>query len=136
MNQREQILGESFIESPLKLSGFSLRPFTAGSEIVCRQIGITFFSDPTAKDTLSEAEYREQIYAFAWAHGEDLEKVLATVDRGGAEAVKAAVRRWAFQLEPQDLSFILSEIERIGRRFAAASFSVQDNNSKPDTPGN
>lgn len=107
--------------TPVRVAGIHLRPFSLGTLNLCRQLGLSIFTDPQAEEKLSDEDRQRQIAAFAWMQSAPLKDVLAAIRAGAWQEV---VTEFEFSLSVDTIPALIAEISRIATLAAAAAVEV------------
>lgn len=107
--------------TPTAAAGLRLRPFSLGTLNLCRQLGLTLFTDAQAEEKISDEERQRQIAAFAWLQSAPLKEVLHAVRAG---TWQNAVNEFEFSLSVDTIPALVAEIGRIATLAAAAAVEV------------
>jgi len=107
--------------TPTAAAGLRLRPFSLGTLNLCRQLGLTLFTDSKADESISDEERQRQIAAFAWLQSAPLKEVLQVVRSG---TWQEAVNEFEFSLSVETIPALVAEIGRIATLAAAAAVEV------------
>jgi hypothetical protein len=124
MDTRESILSDSFLDVPLIVDGFKLRPFTVGSLTLCRKMGLSLFlgKEGEAQGVKLEGDDRaRQALAFAWAHSAPLREVVRAVREG---TWSEEVDLFEFSISIESIPKILAEIRRLSEVSGEAAVDV------------
>lgn len=137
------------LDGPVEVGGLTLRPFTFGSLALCRQLGLTMFTDEPDEgdDSLSEGElqakyekefnegvWQNQIATFLWIQSQPVDDVLRTVRD---DTWEAAVERFQWDLEIAKMPEYLAEVRRISSGISEFAVDVlpKGDDGEDDTPG-
>lgn len=139
--QRQDRLEEAFLDGPILVSKFKLRPFSLGTLSLARRLSLTLFTGPLdgkdeTPEVLSDEEMQRQMVVFAWMQSAPLNEVLASVKDG---SWKDKVEAFEFELEVGLLPSLLSEVSRIAEISKVAAVDVQKkpgDGTEKDQPGN
>jgi hypothetical protein len=112
---------KSFSEGSQKIGSLVLRPFTIGTLSICKQLNLSMFIGES--EGKAELDDQRQIMAFAWAQSAPLEKVLQAVRMN---KWIEAVEEFEFSIQPNQVSEIVDEINRISQSVKNASVEVQE----------
>jgi hypothetical protein len=113
----------AFLAPDPEVGGVKMRPFSAGSYLLCQRRGLTLF---TGDGAASEADQMWQMIAFLYIHSAPIEEVL--IAGGNEEAFRKAVDAYAFNLSPSVFREAIEKITEICQQVGAASVTVE---SKP-----
>lgn len=94
-------------DGPQNLAGLQLRPFTLGTLELCRQLGLTIFTEGAVPD--DPMDRLEQTAAYLYLQSEPLESVLRAVD--DPDFRKKHLRPFKFTLTPEALQDAWALIE-------------------------
>lgn len=132
---REQTALDSMIDGPREVAGIALRPFSFGSSILARKMGLRLFYEQGVE--LSEEETLDQLAAFFWMQCEANapREVLRAVNSG---KWREEVEAFAMELPMHKLPEMLSELQRVSNLASAAAVDIEPRpgGSDPDEPGN
>jgi len=117
---------DSFVKAPSVIEGMELRPFSAGSYLICQRRGLSLFTGETKE--LSQGEQLFQVMAFLYIHAAPMAEVL--IAAGNAENFSEAVDKFALGVPmgaiPQAMKLIQDLCEEV-------SVSTVETVSKPST---
>lgn len=108
-------------DGPQELCGLRLRPFSLGTLDLCRQLGLTMFSE--GKVPADAADRMHQVAAYLFVQSEPLEDVLRAADDPDFE--KAYLRPFKFRLLPGTMEKAWSLIEDNLSRAGEASVDIE-----------
>jgi hypothetical protein len=111
-------------DGPVEIEGLKLRPFTLGTFDLCRQLGLTMFSEGTVP--ADAADRLRQVAAYLFIQSEPLEAVLRAVDDPLFEL--AHLRPFKFRLTPEVIPAAMALIEK---NLTAAGRAVVDIEPRP-----
>ncbi len=115
-------------DGPQEISGLKLRPFTLGTLDLCRELGLTIFSE--GKVPLDSVERMRQIAVYLFIQSEPLDAVLKAVEE--PEFEKNHLRLFKFRLTPGAVEAAWSLIER---NLSHAGAAVVDIEPRPGAKG-
>lgn len=107
--------------APATVGSLRLRPFSLGTLNLCRQLGLTLFTEPQSEDTLSDEARQHQLTVFAWLQSAPLRHVLSAVRSG---SWKEEVAEFEFSLSVDMMPTLIAEISRIATLAASAAVEV------------
>ena len=122
-----------FLDGEKTIAGMVFRPFTMGSKAACAQMNLSMFTSP--EKPLTETDAERQIVAFTWLHVKPLPEVLRALREGRADDEAQA---FGFEIEPNAITQIISEINRISEQAKKNAVQVIEKNmtKDKDAPGN
>lgn len=106
------------------IGGLKLRPFSAGSFLVCQRRGLGLFTGEQTEST----EQMWQMMAFLYLHSAPMDEVL--IASGNDEAFRKAVDAFAFTLSPAIFRAAVEKISLLCQQVGAASVTVEPKPSR------
>lgn len=101
--------------------GLTLRPFTAGSYLMCQRRGLTLFTGQGGQ--LEESDQMWQMMAFLYLHAAPMTEVILAA--GNAERFREAVDAFAFTLPPEAFREGTRRITELCAQVGAATVTVE-----------
>jgi len=134
---RNEKLDEAWTAAPFLMpDGTALRAFSHGTLVNCRAFGLSLFYDPKTRTgapqaedeasgirRLSDIEFEEQVFAFAWMQSAPLAEVLAAKRSGNW---LERIEEFSFNVPVDLVERLVREVLRISGIITAASFKVKN----------
>lgn len=116
------------------MNGLKLRPFSAGSYLICQRRGLSMFTgeapnidpDLPMESQIFQTTVADQLWqmtAFLYLHAAPMTDVL--IASGNDEAFRSAVDAFAFTLSPTIFSSALEQITRLCQQVGSSAVAVE-----------
>lgn len=120
-------LEDAFLEGPLNVGGFILRPFSLGSLLLAEKMGLSLVLNGGVIIGMTPEEVYRQAAFYAWMQGSFTDDVKQVVRMGVADKIKLPV------LNEDSVSVIILEIRRMYELVKMARVKVTGGKSINDT---
>lgn len=92
------ILTAEFTKSPATVAGRELRPFTFGSLLICRQLGLTLITGEAGDEEIPEEEKQSQLLAFVYIQTAPVPEVIRAAGAGPERFRSETLLPWSMNL--------------------------------------